>query len=95
MTATSRILATCLILMTLFALLTSVDTYHANGRKRHIRRAQPPVNRQLIAFGERTVSESPYMQWTQITIKIAMINAEKRLRDEVFIKADSSDSRRT
>ena len=51
------------------------------GRKRHIREFNQS-NRQLIAFGERTAMNHPMQGSAADIIKIAMINVEKRLRDE-------------
>jgi DNA polymerase-1 len=51
------------------------------GRKRHIKEFRQS-NRQLVAFGERTAMNHPMQGTAADIIKIAMIRAEERLREE-------------
>ncbi len=51
------------------------------GRKRHIREFAQR-NKQLVAFGERTAMNHPMQGSAADIIKIAMIEVEKRLREE-------------
>ena len=51
------------------------------GRKRHIREFAQK-NKQLIAFGERTAMNHPMQGSAADIIKIAMIEVERRLREE-------------
>ena len=54
------------------------------GRKRHIKEFRQK-NKQLIAFGERTAMNHPMQGTAADIIKIAMVQVERRLREEGLV----------